>query len=165
MQAFGAREGHRSHCTPREWMCSFGKTLRRGKRAKRRALPGGRAADGAREQQFSTVTAYCNHLESIQTLLMAGLTPRDADWIVLAHGQGVGRFKSYPGDLTQSIFENHFLRQTQNTQDFLLYNRLDPLKCKFQPIRFFSYNITICQGLVRQYNKNNSYHLLAIRVK
>ena len=61
-------------------------------------LLGDRGADGALGQQFANTTAYYNHLETFQKILVSGLAPRDADF--LACGLRVTSFKSYPGDYT-----------------------------------------------------------------
>ena len=51
----------------------------KGKKVKHRALLGDREADGALGQQFANTTAYYNHLETFQKILVSGLAPRDAD--------------------------------------------------------------------------------------
>ena len=196
----------------------------KGKKLKHRVLLGGREADGALGQHFANTTAYYNHLETFQKILVSGLAPRDADF--LACSLRVTSFNSYPGGFnTQTILRITFLKKgwiwvlvAQSCPTLW-----DPMNCSLpgsqarklewvvtsfskgwtsvscitggfftteppgkpkERISHFkmgsihqkvalnvnsnkalSYNITVCQRLVRRYKKNNSHHLLAIRVE
>ena len=102
----GILERDMNHHTHGQWMRSLGKKV------KCISLLGDREADGAPGQQFANTTAYYNHLETFQKILLSGPAPRDADWTVLACALRVKSFKSYPGDFnTQTILRITFLKK------------------------------------------------------